>query len=622
MEYPITVACTGGSSVFQHVAVDTEYDSLYYGWDFPLRDNPWPATPFTHATGYAYDSPFPNASLHPMNQPAVLNHESGFIHIVNYTSGSFVTCIRVEAWKRGQLISEVYRDLQLTFLSNCPPISTDLKGVNQVPNYTLTTPDSVYTGLTFYSDTVCIGDTVSFNILASDYDLDTLGQPQVLKFFAYGAQLGAYDTTSGFGRSIPTCAVPDTISPISSAQMVDYDFKWVVPAAYVTDPNQQYTRVLFTFYTKDDYCPGTGGNTFEYEIYIRQYAKPFSIKCLDQTGGNSVVDWTSPSDTLDPFYGYEVYRQVLPGGPWQYVGTNTNFGDSSYTDPFGGTFAYAVRIQEIACDGPIFLTDTIRAINLSAINDCSGAIELAWNHPRSDFTGIFDVQTRCSGGQWTSVATTSGVSYFDTTGCFQPEYPIQYIDGTCSLNSGDVQVFLLNNLPTNPVDQNVSSGGQAVFTANAGSTANPQFSWERSSNGGSVWYNGNSLVNSSGWQTSTFTIDPVVANMDGLLVRCRVGDSTCAKIPTDAAFLNVLGIGLDEPEGTVVVIPNPTTGKVHFEGLEGPEIVGLISARGVVIGEWKVDQSHEEMDLSSFEAGTYILIFKSSGHKQRLVIVK
>ena len=48
--------------------------------------------------------------------------------LLNYTAGSFVSCLRVESWRCGQKISEVFRDLQSTYIAgaDCPILSNNL----------------------------------------------------------------------------------------------------------------------------------------------------------------------------------------------------------------------------------------------------------------------------------------------------------------------------------------------------------------------------------------------------------------------------------------------------------------------------------------------------------------
>jgi hypothetical protein len=99
-----------------HYAYDEDLDSIAYHIDFPWTsfnsplfftgafslNNPWAGVlPFATATGLS--------AIHPV---------SGIIQFKAQQAGNVLSCVRVDSWRCGQLLSSVYRDFQLTIVSS------------------------------------------------------------------------------------------------------------------------------------------------------------------------------------------------------------------------------------------------------------------------------------------------------------------------------------------------------------------------------------------------------------------------------------------------------------------------------------------------------------------------
>ena len=139
---PSTVVCANQAFTYNHSAYDQELDSLVYSWGRPLdgpnctnppcripgifQNNSNPSNvPYNNSLGYSFNSPFPGPSIDSRNIPATLDPNTGEISFESYTAGEFVSVVRVQAYKCGELVAEVYRDLQTVIQSGC--------GLNKAP---------------------------------------------------------------------------------------------------------------------------------------------------------------------------------------------------------------------------------------------------------------------------------------------------------------------------------------------------------------------------------------------------------------------------------------------------------------------------------------------------------
>src|SRR5690606_320459 len=98
--------------------------------------------PVYYKSGYSYDKPTPGTSIHPKNQPATLNPQSGEIKLAVFSGldgWQYATCIQVDAYRCGKKIASVFRDIPFIFfecpllpgtgLYNYPPVAR----INGVP---------------------------------------------------------------------------------------------------------------------------------------------------------------------------------------------------------------------------------------------------------------------------------------------------------------------------------------------------------------------------------------------------------------------------------------------------------------------------------------------------------
>ena len=92
-------------------------DSLYYRFAHPHTAS---NTPGTFAAGYSYDSPFPNPNTNPANGPVSIDGATGLIqlNVVSAVTGLYNYTTAVEQWKGGVLVSEIFRDIVISWLNS------------------------------------------------------------------------------------------------------------------------------------------------------------------------------------------------------------------------------------------------------------------------------------------------------------------------------------------------------------------------------------------------------------------------------------------------------------------------------------------------------------------------
>ncbi|MBT5274032.1 MAG: hypothetical protein HOL74_04325, partial [Flavobacteriales bacterium] len=253
-ESPQTIICTGYPFAYTHNASDIELDSIVYDWDVPMDDMafgqaynpPVNPVPLTFVAGYSFNSPLPGG--------VVLDSQTGQISYNSIISGNFASVIRVDAFKCGQLVASIYREIQAVLIS-CPTLQ---------PLNTINLPPIVsqpFQAPTPYYAIVSAGDLVSFNITATDNDLygGTVFQDVTLEIT--GGQIADDYVTSTLCDNPPCATFVNTSGqapPITGLQIVEGVFEWQTACSHVaTDAGCGITSNIYTFAVKafDDFCP-------------------------------------------------------------------------------------------------------------------------------------------------------------------------------------------------------------------------------------------------------------------------------------------------------------------------------------------------------------------------------
>lgn len=389
-EVPSSILCTGDPFTYNHNAQDEELDSLVYSWAQPLGNfsglyvegsNP---SPLSFVNGYSFTSPFPGTFQNPNNSPASLNTSNGEISYTSFTDGEFVSCIRVEAYRCGQKIAEIYRDIQTVLLSNAICSPND-------PPFIRAPFESSPGVFNVYRDTVKAGDLVTFNLQVQDFPSATNPNADSVRVFASGLQFGANFSNPNAGCLNPPCATLSTPLPGTGFLAYQSVFNWQTSCNHISfndgcvSLNNTYN---FVIRSTDNACPAPGQTvtTISITVLADDVIESPDIYCLDvNPNGDVDLTWNQPIDTSNSFNAWLIYSGNNPNGPFTLIDSIFNYNTLSYTHVGAGANLgqryYYVRSRSGCNDAVINVAkDTLSTIfvnaTLDAANSCA---DLNWN---------------------------------------------------------------------------------------------------------------------------------------------------------------------------------------------------------------------------------------------------
>ena len=418
LESPSTVICMGSQFTYNHNAFDPDLDSLSFSFAEPLDRlntgtyvagvNP-PPIPFT--TGYNYNSPLPGTTQNPGNSPAVINSKTGEISFTSLTQGYFVTVVRVQSWKCGTLVAEIYREIEVVLLP-C--------AVNAAPTVTYST----------YSSTVQAGTLVSFTLNGTDTGMLPDGvTPQSVIINASGTQFGTGFTNASTGCLNPPCATLSSSLPVSAPTNVSTTFNWQTTCnhiSYNSICNTLSNTYTFVFRVKDDFCPVPSEkiSTVSITVLATPVVKSPKPQCVSVSAtGDVTLTWAIPTDSAGTFTGYFIYSSASPNGPFTLLDSVMALATNTYTHT--GTNANTAPVyyyiqSRSGCFGQVLYppVDTIASIHLNVTNPSNGTAVLSWNAIASPniptSIGIYTIYEEHPAGVWTVTGTTTNLSFIDT----------------------------------------------------------------------------------------------------------------------------------------------------------------------------------------------------------------
>src|ERR1035437_8007312 len=464
LESPSTVICLGYPFNYNHNAYDRDLDSLSFSFAEPLDKlgsgsylagtNPAPL-PFTN--GYSYNSPLPGTIQNPANIPAVINHATGEVSFTSFTQGYFVTVVKVQSWKCGILVAEIFREIEVVLLP-C--------AVNAMPTVTYTS----------YQSTVPAGTLVSFTLNGHDSGVLTDGvTPQSVTINASGTQFGAGFTNAAAGCLHPPCATLSSSLPVSAPTNIATTFNWQTSCnhiSYNTICNTISNTYTFVFRVKDDFCPAPSENISTVSITVLatrvvQSLKPHCVCVL--RNGDVTVTWSVPSDTAHTFNGYFIYTSASHNGPFTLLDSVLTYNSTGYTHIGANANAaavyYYIRTRS-GCFGQVLSppVDTISSMYLQVINPSNGTAVLSWNSIASPniptSTGIYTIYQEHPVGTWTAIGSTTHLNFIDTVFLCNAtlNFKVEIADdsgcvSTSSINGGTFQNTIV---PFSPVFDTLS----------------------------------------------------------------------------------------------------------------------------------------------------------------------
>ena len=494
-EQPKTILCTGFPFSYNHNASDPELDNLVYDWAYPLDDdlmigsvfNPQPVgTAGANPSELAFQAPY--GVTNPLPGAPLLDPNSGEITYDANTAGFFVTCVKVQAYKCGQLVAEVYREVQVVLIS-CPTMPGS-GNLNNPPNIDRPFVDPI-TLLPSYETTVYAGTLVNFNITGQDSDQYPGSIAQDLTMEVSGGQFSDNFINTNSCNN-PPCATFNNgaglTPPFSSPGVVNGVFEWQTSCNHINAIlGCGATTSTFTFLVKvhDDFCPAFGITIATITINV---VPPIpDLRCISVLeNGNVELNWQyapGAPPTNEPYF---VYRKSSTSSNFQLIDSvffpSTSFIDS---DPSvnGNTAEYQYYLatdQSCGISTGQLQSDTLTSIllNTAAINENTTAI-LSWNknHDPLILTSdtLFDVYMKrdnISSQQIIDSTSTLSFSYnadFIVPICnYDPTFQIHLEDlSGCSSKSSYSSINLNDTLsPAEPIisDVSVDNNDKSIIT--------------------------------------------------------------------------------------------------------------------------------------------------------------
>lgn len=474
LEIPKVVTCAGYEFAYNNFAFDQELDSLYFDWDDPLTAA---TTSATFTGGYSSNNPLPGIQN--------FAQDAGQVTINTSLTGQYATCMRVDAYKYGQKVASIYRDIPIVLVactsSNQPPTLDVINDPLPAPQLTPVTNGA---DTLFWEMTVRPGEYIHFKMQSFDSDFLPNWMPQTIKFTGVGGNLGEpVSSTTNCLYQAP-CATLNPVSPqtsFNSALTNNVEFSWQTDCNHLSYQafagGSRKNQYLFYFKMEDNSCPAPSFKLITARIIIESpapVAPDMTNACIDAAADGTITfNYAAPlpQDTGMNFDYYVVYR----GGdntPFTAIDTLFDYSAVSYTDnsPLSGSNYYYVKTFG-GCDQESFASDTLSVINLNvtpfpATNPY--VANLNWNAPRYDgnFTGTYEIWRQPKGsGAWTAVGTTTDTSYSDTVNLCGAllEYQIR-LNGTCGSFSDSGYFSDQINNDKLDIGYATVNGGQAELT--------------------------------------------------------------------------------------------------------------------------------------------------------------
>jgi hypothetical protein len=408
------LAFTNGFT-YSHNAFDEEQDSIDYSWGQPLDG--YNSPPTYNAPSYDYlnadvTNAIPFASGYSVNTPIqgiVMNPHTGRTSYPASSQGNFVTCTNVSAFKCGQLVSEVFREIQVVLIPptcNLGDTTNGNVGADTLCNVRpLVQPPFFYPANSATSpwDTlVHCGDTVKFDFNANDNDIYPNGSQQDLLFEVSGGQF--YDYFNNTACQNPPCATFNEIGTgatppfITSGGSGSGEFEWITSCNHVLNTcGNDLKPTVYTFVIKvsDDFCPAPAIENTSQVISITVYpACGSSLKANEVVTPESSCGIGDGSISVNPNGGFAPYvsyffdmngipvnPNALSAGDYQIRITDISLCETIDTVTVSGPVPVSVNRNQTICNGDsiivggnIYSTSGTYADTLTTINGCDSII--------------------------------------------------------------------------------------------------------------------------------------------------------------------------------------------------------------------------------------------------------
>ena len=330
------LAFIGVNNYLSNQCSDVDGDPLVYSFEAPKYSS---TNYVQYATGYSGFNPFPNTSHHSGNIPLNLNPNTGNFTFTPYApTGEFVIGHKTTSFRDGQKIAEVFRTYVM-ILDSLPSDPYNQK--NKPPKITFkNSTSSTFTST--YADTFAVGQTVTINVKAEDYDSlnSSALQSVALRLIPQPHQL---DPLNPNNCTYVHCAYLDTNntawkdSLFEDTSQVIASLIWDLNCDHLgaLNPNQVsgvYKTYYFSFLATDNICPFPLKSIASMSITVYDTSETRNkIKAVQAQGDDNLIRWPIYSFSK-PFTYYKVYRTNMLGGSYTLLATKNNVSDTSFLD--------------------------------------------------------------------------------------------------------------------------------------------------------------------------------------------------------------------------------------------------------------------------------------------------
>jgi hypothetical protein len=463
---------------YSHNAFDDERDSLVYSWAQPID---------AYATTYDFTNPsssglnisgnYPGyAALSNSNPiPGVfMNYQTGKTWYPADYVGNFVTCTKVSAYNCGQLVSEVFREIQVVLVSptcNLGDTTGGNVGADTLCNIRpLVQPPFFFPlGSPQYQwDTIVhCGDTVAFDFIANDYDFYPNGSQQDLQFTVSGGQFMDYNVFPPALCDNPPCATFEEMSTGATPPFITAggtgtgSFEWITSCNHIISTCGNDLRPsLYTFVIKvqDDFCPAPAIENTAQVISIT-VCPPCDLMKANATSTPDICSSNNGTISVSPSGGFPAYHAFY----FDMAGIPVNPDSLSAGD-------YEVRVRDSSLCETI---DTITVLAISSLLNIDTTLTLITDSLcLNSSNGSIDI-TPIGGVAPYSFLWNDGVTTEDRNMIGPGTYTVDITDvNLCSSTtlSFDIAIYSqpVSTISSNAVTCNGSSDGFINLTPSSG----------------------------------------------------------------------------------------------------------------------------------------------------------
>jgi hypothetical protein len=350
-----------------------------YEWDQPL--DVINVNINNYASGYAYDKPLPDTLQSINNLPVKLDPQNGVVNLGSNTIGAFLTNVKVSSYRKGHKMSEIWREFQLVI---APYGDTS----NTAPQ--ITTP-SVNNNI--FDTTVFVGDTLQFQVSATDFQFLPSGPMQTTRMKFIGQMLGEYVLPAGQSTGIYVDTSGCPIKPCASMNPApapgDYlegtggvvsNFTWAPTCDHIhafASPNSHEYTFHFLLEAMDDYCPVSASSSRLMRIKVKYYPALEAVDSLwgtyDYLNQKLQLNWNPVVDNYNQFVSYKVYMGTSPAGPFTLLDSIYNVnqtGSVISNTPFPTAYFYVDVSSREACDtNDVIKSSPVEIMNFTSMED-------------------------------------------------------------------------------------------------------------------------------------------------------------------------------------------------------------------------------------------------------------